>query len=787
MTITLKKLSITVLAWGLLFAELASMHLSPFGLQNIIGFPFLILVPGYLLLHVLRMERLTGPMKVLFSIVFSLALLIFWPLLGNAILPGLHIARPLDTIVLIPEMSLLVVLLWALVGWRHKWQWAKVVDTCSIQKVAKRDVLFAALPLVFVGLSIMGATSLNNGGNNAFTIAMLVAMTIYIAALIYYAERLRQGTVLIAIFLLSASLLFMTSLRGWYITGHDVQHEFRLFIQAADAGKWYMGNAKDAYNACMSITVLPTVLYRLLDVQTFYIFKVLFQIIFSLVPCIVFILSRQFLKDAAQRAALLATLYFVSFPTFFSDMPMLNRQEIALVFAGLMIWLIFDRTLSLWTRRIAFSIMGVSVVVSHYSTNYTMLALIAAGVVAMPILRLWSNKAKPTGRIYKALNLEVWRKRTKQSLVTLPMLIIVVVASFVWSVQLTNSSGQLTKVFFDTLAHIRLALGEDSPSQDTYFSYGEVDKLDDKGKLERYVEQLAKWSHDKNKSSSFYDPSTYNKYSLDIIKDEPVPLTPMGQVLAHAGVPVQLVSSVLRNGLTRFLQLMMLVGVFMTLFVRRYNNVFTEDYRLLQIGAVFLVGLMLVLPVLMVDYDLLRMTQQLLLFMGTAFAIASTHLLPKASRKVNMAIASLAVVVMFTTMTGTITAVLGGYNAQLNLYNSGIYYRLYYTHREDEVGTQWISGLLDKSRASDLQVDNIFVDRYTYVKSQSLIQFDLLNDIAPPLVKKNSYVFLGYNVVKNDQATIYYNGALITYKYPMKFLDDNKNLLYNNGGAKVYR
>ncbi|HSW81070.1 MAG TPA: DUF2206 domain-containing protein [Candidatus Saccharimonas sp.] len=786
MKITLKKLTIITVLWSALFGALAATHYSPFGLLNIVGFPYLLFVPGYFVVLLLNMHRLSGLLKLLFSLAFSLALLIFWPLIGNAVLPLLHVNRPLDTVVLIPEIGLLVVLLWIALAWRNKWRFKAKLDALTVKKPAGIDVAFALTPLIFVGLAIMGSTSLNNGGSNLFTVIMLVGMTVYIGALMYMANRLRQSTLFIAVFLLGLSLLFMTSLRGWYITGHDIQHEFRLFMQTTTNGRWSMGVAKDAYNACLSVTLLPTVFYRLLDVQTYYVFKVLFQIIFAFVPCLVLLTGQSFLKGAAKRTALLATLYFVSFPTFFTDMPMLNRQELALLFAGIMVWLIFNRSLSLWTRRIAFLAMVACVIVSHYSTNYTMLGLIAVCVVAQPTLRFIANHVKPTRKWYRALNLKVWREKTKQSLITLPMLIILFAASFVWSVQLTNSSGQLTKVFFDTMTHIQQAIAGDSPSQDTYFSYDTVNKLTDQQKLYRYFEQLGAYSHQRNGDTAFYDKSTYSQYKFSIEGTPEIPLTPLGTWLKDHGVPVAAINDALHANVERFLQLMVVAGVCIILFAKRFNNKLTSELRSLHIGAVLLMGGMIALPVLLADYDLSRMLQQLLLFAGIAVVLGSMYVIPKIKERLRISIACAAVLIMFTTMTGVFTAFLGGYQPQLHLFNSGIYYDLYYTHKQETLGADWLNGVLHKARTEELQTDSVFVDRYTSFKVQEAVQQDLLNDVYPGLVRKNAYVFLGYATVSKQQATVYYNGKLISYSYPIQFLDDNKNLIYNNGGSRVY-
>src|SRR5207302_1344602 len=66
-------------------------------------------------------------------------------------------------------------------------------------------------------------------------------------------------------------------------------------------------------------------------------------------------------------------------------------------------------------------------------------------------------------------------------------------------------------------------------------------------------------------------------------------------------------------------------------------------------------------------------------------------------------------------------------------------------------------------------------------------EVNLLNDIYPSLVRKNSYVYLGYSNVVLKEAAVSYNGNTILYTYPLEFLDQNKDLVYNNGGSRIYR
>jgi hypothetical protein len=42
------------------------------------------------------------------------------------------------------------------------------------------------------------------------------------------------------------------------------------------------------------------------------------------------------------------------------------------------------------------------------------------------------------------------------------------------------------------------------------------------------------------------------------------------------------------------------------------------------------------------------------------------------------------------------------------------------------------------------------------------------------------------NIVK-ESAFIQYENNLFIYKYPLNFLNTHKNLIYNNGGSRIYK
>ena len=68
-------------------------------------------------------------------------------------------------------------------------------------------------------------------------------------------------------FCASLALLFVASMRSWHVVGWDINAELQVF-RLTEAGYWSMSHLQDAYNACLSITLLPTIFSSLFIFMT---------------------------------------------------------------------------------------------------------------------------------------------------------------------------------------------------------------------------------------------------------------------------------------------------------------------------------------------------------------------------------------------------------------------------------------------------------------------------------------------------------------------------------------
>ncbi|HXH27026.1 MAG TPA: glycosyltransferase, partial [Candidatus Acidoferrum sp.] len=778
----LVKLTALAALWWVGFLWLRSVPAVPAVVVDVAGFSFLSIVPGMLSLLLFGLKHLAPFGKLAMAVGLSVLELMVVALLGNTLLPLFGIRQPLSARYLIIELSLLVAGL-LVANFVNKTRWELPVRAVRQLFRTRLDRLIAFGPIAFVLLAVCGASSLNNGGSNLWIIALLVGIAAYSVFVSLQAKKLSPSVIPTALFFTSLSLLLMTSLRGWYITGHDIQREFVVFQLAKNSGIWQIASYRDAYNACLSITILPTIFSNLLRVADPYVFKVFFQIIFALCPSIVYLMVRRWLQPALAFAA---TLYFIAFPTFFTDMPMLSRQEIAFLFVALMFYVIFQAKVALGRRRALFLLLSAGLIISHYSTTYSIVAILLATVFVWPPLCRLANWLARKGRLkHSALN-ALAHGATELKAISLTMTVLIVLGSFLWTVVLTDTGNNTVGVIRATVAAIGAGFkSEGLRSKDTNYNLLSWQSDDPQLLMNGYLTNVVKPAHQQD-LGSYYPSSSYPNPAV-LPDSGAMPLTSIGNWVSHLGLDVPNFNDIVRQGSAKLLQVLILIGFIYTLFRRRYAHNLSTDFVALSVGSLIFVASQVVLPVLSVEYGLLRAFQQALMLLGLFTVVGSAVLFSPLAKKLPVALLpTLLAVAFFLSSTGVITQLLGGYGAQLHLNNSGQYYDLYYLHTSEVDGTRWLANQQPRVSTDQVQA-TVQMSNYIFGQLAPHVQVSPLNDIYPSLIRKDSYVFLGYTNVVLGQSTISYNGTLVNYQYSSAFLDNVKDLIYSNGQVKIYR
>lgn len=725
-------------------------------LQVALTLPLLLLTPGLALVSAWRLAARHPAETLIMAVTLSLLTVMLSLLTTNTLLPLLGIARPLDAAPVTWTVWSVCALL-TLGAWRTA-TWQLTVRP-RVNAAGAGVVGLAVLTLL---LSVLGPTALNNGQPGTLTLAALC-----LGGATLLGTLLRRGhlSVSAALYLVGLALLLMTSLRGWYTTGHDVQRELRVFQLTAESGLWDISRYRDSYNACLSITLLPTAFRHLLDLPDPYVFKVAFQVIFALVPLGTYLLSRRFMGRAASA---LAFIYFVSFPTYFGDMPMLNRQEIGfLMLTGMLLILTNDRV-PLARRQWVATLLGAGLVISHYSTTYaTLLALLLTAAFMLV------------------------RRRGRRALVTPWMVAALLATNFLWVNVVTHTASGITSLLFDTLETVTGQRRGAEQSSDVSYSIFLAKAFDPQASLDEYDRDVAQTLRRRAPGDYFYSDAQLGGFHPVAAPERTLPLTRAGQALKARGVDVLTLNTVIRQGIAKVLQLLILIGLaaFLIRHVRRREPTrLSPDLFAFAVSTLGFVMLIVLLPFLSVEYGLLRAFQQALLLLAP-FVVLGTHSLlgwaPPAARQTGSVVIALG---FYLSMTGVVPQALGQYYPQLHLNNAGKYYDIYYVHPSEVLGVQWLTTYLRDARVQNADVQTeVQTDRYAINRLQPFFQFSSQDDLYPALLRRSSFVFLGFTHVRRSEATVLHKGDLITYTYPMPFLDREKDLIYSNGYARVYR
>ena len=235
---------------------------------TLLSFCTCILVPGLLISLILRLKKISFWENLACITGLSIAFLEFGGLLLNILLPLFGIKNPLafQNVVIGFDGSILLLFLFAWIRTKQ------LVVKLQLPRCSGIEKVLYILPLFFPILAALGAIRLNNGGSSILTLILLGSIACYTLLLILFRDKIAVDLYPYAIFFIGLASLFTTSLRSWYITGHDIEREFYVFQLTNTHHIWNMAFYQDPYNACLSITILPTVLTNLLTMPSMYIY-----------------------------------------------------------------------------------------------------------------------------------------------------------------------------------------------------------------------------------------------------------------------------------------------------------------------------------------------------------------------------------------------------------------------------------------------------------------------------------------------------------------------------------
>ena len=724
----------------LVFDFMVVANVIPF-IFNFIILTILLVLPGKLLLPLFELSNNATKLEsALYTIGLSLTFLLFGGLLLNSIGPLLGISRPLGTLPIVVSFNL-AVLIYAYFT-IHKYPF-KLIPRLSRPRLVDTLMLSSSV-LLFIS-TIVGVLALNGGRSGTIAVASLFGISLYVPIAIAMHKKISSYVYPISIFIVALSLLLSFSLRSPYFMGWDIYHEYYVFQLTNAVKHWSIATLIDPYNACMSITILPSIFSSILKMSDVYIYKIIFQLIFALTPLSIYALASRVLPKPNRRISYLAAILFISQTWFIIQMPALIRQEVALFFFSLILLALFS--LQSYSK-VFVMVFSAALILSHYSTAYLALFIVIGYLIIRIIL-----------------------KNPKSALITIRATFVLFIMTFLWQSQLTRTSGGALNIFsstIKTLPQIFTNQGLGSAINQVTFSNQNLNTNENISNV--YKSTSDNRTYDRN----FYPVSTFNDYVPAIVQP----------IIMYPKINIKISNILLRTGLLLKILITVLfpmIGIFYLITRRRISeqNNLSKEYLIFIVSCLLLVSMILLLPSLKANYNITRLYLQLLIIFAPLAVIGGVYLLKYTSKFKYLLVASM--ISLFMLYSSGVLFYFTGGTAFATLTNDSQDYSMYYTHEGEILSAHW---LLNNSKSSP----NIYVDESTALR---LFAFGfpqsgtLKYDVFPSTILKDSYIYAGSNNIIGKNY-IGYKDTLLQFTYPNDFIDAQKNLLYSNSSSRIY-
>lgn len=379
------------------------------------GFFYLMFIPGFLILKLLKLNAIGSLETILFSAGFSIAIVMLVGLFLNIFSPMLSFAGPLSIVPLLIAINV-IVLIFSVVAY-YKGASFRLFSG----KFPKKHLVLTLLLTVPLILSIVGVMLVNLSENNFVLLLMILTISIFVIIGLDPCEKFPKNLYAFMVFILSISLLYHGSLVSNHIVGFgsDSHVEHFVFRNTLNHAYWDLANpfkgslGLGRMHSMLSITILPVIYSVILNMDPTWVFKIIYPIIFSFVPLCLFWTWRRYI---GEKLAFASVFLFVAQETFYTEMLGLNRQMIAELFFVLLVLLTVDRAIKPVNRFLCFAILSFGLVVSHYGLSEIFLFFISVAL----------------------LSLLVFRKNTQQ--LTVSMVILFFVIMFAWYLYISNAS-----------------------------------------------------------------------------------------------------------------------------------------------------------------------------------------------------------------------------------------------------------------------------------------------------------------------------------------------------------
>jgi uncharacterized membrane protein len=458
-------LSLQIALWAVM--GLSALGVSIPIVQPLIGFVYLTFVPGILLLTVLRMRDLDIVEIALYAVGLSISIVLSIGLVANIVFNALNVIKPFSFLAVTSSVSFVVLLLCAVAYFRNRTQGHSYAPGTRKRLPPKplfnTEMSAPLAPTLFLCmipfLAVFSTYLVNTYNVNAGQLLLWLLLCV-VVLLIAFDKFIPSKLYPLAVFVIALPLLFQQTLISAWLTGADIQTEWFLANTVLNTDVWNPSLLAQ-YNGMLSVVALAPIYSLISSLDLIWVFKLVYPIIFALVPVGLYQIFRRQLND---KVAFLSCFFFMSFAPFYVQMTTLARQEVAELFFVLLILVLVSKEMDQRIQSALFIVFGVSLVVSHYGLTYIVVSFLFVMWLVLTVARVAGSKLS-----LRHLPTKIGIRKDDQiaapvptspprSLVTIVSVSVLFIASTAW--YFYTAQGTVTQQLILLGSHIAGSIGE---------------------------------------------------------------------------------------------------------------------------------------------------------------------------------------------------------------------------------------------------------------------------------------------------------------------------------------
>jgi uncharacterized membrane protein len=578
---------------------------------------------------------------------------------------------------------------------------------------------------------------MNDTSNNLIIVALLLAIAGYVIFLVAKRKQIPDRIYIPIIFLMSISLVLPLALRSNHLIGADINSEYYIFQQTLQNARWQpvMHNILDS---CLSISILPSIYQSFLVVNSEYLFKILYPVIFSISPVVVYLITRKYLSSLYS---FLAIIFFMSQVSFI-DAELSPRTVIALLFVALTIMALFRKGLRTFDRYLLFIIFSIAVILSHYTTAFIFLLVLVLTWLIMLLIRLviLRRKSRPTiGTKYNGKSL--WNANDQQRYsLTFGMILFYSTFMYIWDKIVCGEVYHMFITFFST----------------TYYNMYNFFDLENRGPGALIL-------------GSKLGSENIAQHIIFIFSWSTIILIAVGVIatIVRYGKATTIYSE---NGDNH-----------PSFLIRKFD----AEFFISSLVCCLLLAISIVVPYILVGYDINRIYIQAMI-VTTPFFVIGGIVFSRVFKKFMHSDLSYIVILLFLIPffmcnCGIINQFFSVPPLTITLNSKGLNYDSMYIHEQETYAAKWISNFANM----DTAIYSDFYGSARLISQGSIPLAEYSGSLIEDMQTFDGYFFLRYTGVVN--------GMLLDSNYQWHNLSQyneqfiHKNIIYSNGGSTVFR